>query len=387
MQESSPGAGGSTLEADEGALDLVSRATQVRLRVLPVRVEDGRLVLAMVDPLDVHAMDQARIQCGMPIEPLAVSVGLLEKTFTQLYGIPPAEYFGDVLREFCEGAELGAPLDDDMPAIDVEPITSPGRPLCGCGTAADLAPSLERLRHHAMRERVMFEPLRLVAASPIDDALITRVVNLLLSYLITTEMDCIVIAPGRNSLRVFAAVPGQKFVLVAGAPLAAHYPIIWRLKRMAGLDVMRGGQQQTGDIHLTHDLFPYVLRLTATRTQMGEQLRLRIDHDVARPPVYDMMMDEGPLADAVNNLLAALGHSERLTLVCDEQEVLTVEGVAQPLALAGGADAEFLMRGRLLYLMGLPLWKQSGVQEGFIATDHGRVGVRLEPARVILRRA
>ncbi|MHC4106994.1 MAG: GspE/PulE/PilB domain-containing protein, partial [Planctomycetota bacterium] len=44
--------------ADADAVSLITADAAVRLRVVPLRHENGRLLVAMIDPLDIAAMDE-----------------------------------------------------------------------------------------------------------------------------------------------------------------------------------------------------------------------------------------------------------------------------------------------------------------------------------------
>ena len=56
------------IEADPNAILLVEPETAVRLRVVPITLRDGHLVLAMFDPLDTESADEIAILCGREVE-------------------------------------------------------------------------------------------------------------------------------------------------------------------------------------------------------------------------------------------------------------------------------------------------------------------------------
>ena len=49
---------------DGEAVALISAEAAVRLAVVPIRLEQGRLVVAMVDPLDILAVDEVATLSG-----------------------------------------------------------------------------------------------------------------------------------------------------------------------------------------------------------------------------------------------------------------------------------------------------------------------------------
>ncbi|HRP63051.1 MAG TPA: hypothetical protein PK400_07160, partial [Phycisphaerales bacterium] len=54
-------------KASADAVSLISADLAVRLRVVPVRLEGNRLVVAMLDPLDIASADEIGTLVGRPI--------------------------------------------------------------------------------------------------------------------------------------------------------------------------------------------------------------------------------------------------------------------------------------------------------------------------------
>src|SRR5262245_6824637 len=70
-------------EAPETTSDAVASITAdvaVRLRVVPIRFDQNRLVVAMVDPLDIAAADEVSTLTGKPI----TRIGLEQDVFSEL---------------------------------------------------------------------------------------------------------------------------------------------------------------------------------------------------------------------------------------------------------------------------------------------------------------
>lgn len=57
-------------EITQEIVDLVQESFIRERRVLPLREEDGRLVVAMVDPLDLSVLDDLKLITGMPVVPV-----------------------------------------------------------------------------------------------------------------------------------------------------------------------------------------------------------------------------------------------------------------------------------------------------------------------------
>jgi type IV pilus assembly protein PilB len=66
------------LQPDAAALQLVDRATAERLRVVPLSVGQKLLRVAMVDPLDVAAVDDLQFRTGKRVEPVVAEPAAIE---------------------------------------------------------------------------------------------------------------------------------------------------------------------------------------------------------------------------------------------------------------------------------------------------------------------
>src|SRR5215218_1671445 len=93
-----------------GRCDLVAaRLTSVdkkvlrKHRMLPLRVEDGCLVVAMRDPTNLYALEDLRMLSGYPVSPVVVAEGDLRRAFGALFGA------GDEVAELLEEAAAESP--------------------------------------------------------------------------------------------------------------------------------------------------------------------------------------------------------------------------------------------------------------------------------------
>ena len=70
------------LQPDPAAVQLVDRATAVRLRVIPLSIQDRKLRVAMVDPLDVAAVDDLQFRTGRRVEPVVAEPNAIESALS-----------------------------------------------------------------------------------------------------------------------------------------------------------------------------------------------------------------------------------------------------------------------------------------------------------------
>jgi type IV pilus assembly protein PilB len=93
-------------DIDREAAGLVDRKVLRRYGMLPLRVESGRLVVAMRDPTNLHALEDLRMLSGYPISPVVVVESDLRRAFGELFGI------GDEVAELLEEAATESPAQD-----------------------------------------------------------------------------------------------------------------------------------------------------------------------------------------------------------------------------------------------------------------------------------
>jgi type IV pilus assembly protein PilB len=93
-------------DVDPEVANLVDKKLLRRYGMLPLRVEDGRLVVAMKDPANLHAIEDLRMLSGYTISPVVVAASDLRRVFGRLFGD------GDEVAELLEEASAEAPKED-----------------------------------------------------------------------------------------------------------------------------------------------------------------------------------------------------------------------------------------------------------------------------------
>src|SRR5918995_3906160 len=73
-------------DVDPEAASLVDKKLLRRYGMLPLRVEDGRLVVAMKDPANLHALEDLRMLSGYDISPVVVGASDLRRAFRRMVG-------------------------------------------------------------------------------------------------------------------------------------------------------------------------------------------------------------------------------------------------------------------------------------------------------------
>jgi type IV pilus assembly protein PilB len=90
--------------------------------MLPLLVEDGRLVVAMKDPANLHALKDLRMVSGYTVSPVVVAASDLRRVFGLLFGE------GGEVAELLEEASAEAPREDREDVELREPRGASGAP-------------------------------------------------------------------------------------------------------------------------------------------------------------------------------------------------------------------------------------------------------------------
>ena len=210
---------------DGTAVSMLPAALCRRHGVLGVGFEGEALVLAMVNPANVLALDDARAASGRIIKPLQV-----------------------------EERDLAAALDRYLRADD---------------ELNDLTSSLEEEGASAAEQAVD------IASSSIDDVPIVRFVNLLVSQAIQDHASDIHIEPAEHEVRVRYRIDGVLHEMTP-APKNIQNGVISRLKIMSDIDIAERRKPQDGRMSVRHGGRQIDLRVATLPTVWGEKVVMRI---------------------------------------------------------------------------------------------------------------
>ncbi|MDQ3862273.1 MAG: Flp pilus assembly complex ATPase component TadA, partial [Actinomycetota bacterium] len=119
----------SVKDVDPEAATLVDKKLLRRHRMLPLRVEDGRLVVAMGDPTNLYALEDLRMLSGYPVSPVVVAEADLRRVFGTLFGV--GEEVADLLEEAAAERPVRTPEDDVELREDRGPSGAPTVRLVG----------------------------------------------------------------------------------------------------------------------------------------------------------------------------------------------------------------------------------------------------------------
>ena len=223
---------------DRTAVALLPGAMCRRYTVLPIGVVEGCLVLAMADPGNVLAVDDARTLARMPVQTVVAT----------------RDDLVTAIDRFCRA-------DDE---ID------------------DLASAFEETLDQGDTD------LSRVGDSIEDDAPIVRFVNLLVTQAIQDRASDIHIEPAETDLRVRYRIDGVLHEMQR-APKQIQSGVISRLKIMADIDIAERRKPQDGRMSVTHQGRKIDLRVATLPTVWGEKVVMRIlDNSTASLDLRDL---------------------------------------------------------------------------------------------------
>ncbi len=227
VQYGVPQVGLETLSEVNGSLQCLAPELAQRYNVLPVRVTEGRLELAMADPFDLRAVEDLSAVCGMAIERLYVRPADLAEAHRRHYG--------------TSAARMALSLATQIEASD----------LPGNGDAIGQL-------HELVRQPSLINLVNLIVLEAIQD-----------------EASDIHIEPFERDLKIKYRIDG---VLHEVSPPPKHLQaaIISRIKIMAQLNIAERFVPQDGHFEFTAPAASVDVRVSTVPTTFGESVVLRL---------------------------------------------------------------------------------------------------------------
>lgn len=224
---------------DRAAVALLPGALCRRYTVLPIGFVDGAMLMAMANPGNVLALDDARAMSGLAVRPVV------------------------------------ATHDDLMIAIDR---------YCRADEEIDeLASAFEE-----SQPDVMDSDLSRIGDFVEDDAPIVRFVNILVTQAIQDRASDIHIEPNENDLLVRYRIDGVLHEMQR-SPKQIQGGVISRLKIMSDIDIAERRKPQDGRMSVVHNGRKIDLRVATLPTVWGEKVVMRIlDNSTATLDLRDL---------------------------------------------------------------------------------------------------
>lgn len=215
---------------DPAVIGLVDPEVVKRHKALPIKIEGNELIVAMVDPLNLMAIDDIRLATGYDVRPYICSEKALDMRFQELYGVSH--------------------------------------------TAQQ---HLEEWRREMMKDGNTIKEMLRKTATLIDleDAPIVRFVEAILEGAVDQNASDVHLEPKEDKLVVRYRVDGMLHRVMT-VPKAAQAAVIARLKILAGLDTSERRRPMDGRIDLKVRNSTYDIRFSTLPTLYGEKIVMRL---------------------------------------------------------------------------------------------------------------
>ena len=205
------------------ALELVPSEFALRHQLIPLHRNDSQLVVAMADPLDIHAMDDLRLLTGLDVAPMLASASDIRRLGEQ-------SYMSRMIQDVKE-AERSIDDEDSMDVADLQKMAK--------------------------------------------EELVIQMVNLIINQAIQDRASDIHIEPFDKEVRVRYRVDGVLHE-VNSPPKRFHAALISRVKILSDLNIAERRLPQDGRMRIKSSGRQIDLRVSTIPTVWGESCVMRI---------------------------------------------------------------------------------------------------------------
>ncbi len=217
---------------DAQVIRMVPEPVARTYKLVPVCASDGRLAVAMTNPLDVEAIDAVQRATRKRIEPLLSSESRINSTLDKVYGSIGGADIADTMREAVSDVDITAPEEEKLANVD--------------------------------------EAKRQSGQAPI-----VRTVNLMLQEAVKRRASDIHLEPRQNYVEVRYRIDGALHH-IRNIPKALQAAVVSRIKVMADLDIAERRVPQDGRVGVRIHNRVIDLRVSTLPVQYGERVVLRI---------------------------------------------------------------------------------------------------------------
>lgn len=318
---------------DESAISVVlSKVPANYLRekkCIPIRIEQNRLWVAMVNPRDIVTVDELRMRTGLVVVPLLASQTQIEAALEELPMQGPATA-ATTAPPAGRGTGFGFSVDDLLKQIDADRYG--GELTLGAGQIA----------------RVDAADVEVAQEAPI-----IRLVDTIFREAIRNEATDIHIEPLQNGVRIRYRIDGILHEALR-LPKWLSAPLIARIKILGDMDVAEKRVPQDGRMRIEMQKKRFDVRISTIPTVNGEKAVLRLldqtsplmgleklglwEDDLAKVEYlisqpYGMILSTGPTGSGKTttqySILHRLNTNEVNILTIEEPVEYEVQGINQ----------------------------------------------------------
>ncbi|MCX5807145.1 MAG: ATPase, T2SS/T4P/T4SS family [Proteobacteria bacterium] len=210
---------------------LISEDIAKNYLIIPFERRFNVLKLAMVDPLDINAMDEVTRIVRMEVDPCITTEGEMKRALEKYYGVKTI--VEETLQKMKEEEATVKPEEEE----------------------------------EEEEEKITFESG--------DEEPVIRFVNSLLTQAVADSASDIHIEPGEKTLRIRMRIDG-KLREIPAPPKKMFLPIVSRIKIVAGMDIAKSRIPQDGRFDIKEGTKDLGIRVSTYPTIYGEKAVLRM---------------------------------------------------------------------------------------------------------------
>jgi type IV pilus assembly protein PilB len=219
---------------DLSVASLIPADIAKKYQLVPLRKKGYLLTIAMVDPMDIKALDTVEVTTNTEVEVVICSEKEFSSLFTTLYG---------------SYSDLGQVIE----SVEINEL------------------ALEEPVKNEAVEEIKGLSLKSIA----DEAPVIRLVNSILAQAVTEEASDIHFSPEKDYVQLQFRVDG-KLLDVPSPPKSMFLPLISRIKILAKMDIASSRIPQDGRFTIKIDNKEINIRASTMPTVYGENLVLRL---------------------------------------------------------------------------------------------------------------
>ena len=213
---------------------LISFDMANKYQVVPLRKRGRLLTIAMLDPLDISAMDAIEIMTNLEVEPVVCTEKECHQLLNSIYGLQSG------LGSFMEGMEVDTQEE----------------------TAKSAEPTAEELQIASLQDMA-------------GEAPIVRLVNSIFAQAVREGASDVHISPQQNNVNIRFRIDG-KLHDVPSPPKVMFLPLVARVKILANMDITVSRIPQDGRFTLRMEKREINVRVSSIPTIHGENVVLRL---------------------------------------------------------------------------------------------------------------
>ena len=263
-----------TLRLEPDVMNLIPEQLILKYKMIPTSYSNNKLTLAMVNPHDLFAMDEA-------------------KKFVKGVGIDPVVISADDLKKFMETEykSIMQPVQEQQPEVNID----------------DFLDTMDNIQSDIMKDAEFddgaIEDLGVTdLAREAEGAPIIRLTNNIIAVALKKGASDIHIEPMEKGLRVRYRIDGvlrQEMML----PKKVQLPLVSRVKIISRLDITERRMPQDGRITLKMGSKSIDFRVSTIPTKFGEKIVTRILDKSNTTLGLDKLITNMPTLDIVRDMI------------------------------------------------------------------------------------